>query len=476
MLGSHDEAEDAVQHTFAAAFRDLQRRQDRELALKPWLYAIARNRCISMLRARRDHVADSVERASHHAGLAEEVERRAELRDLLDDLRELPEDQRAALLLAEVGDLSHADVAGVLGCEVHKVKALVFRARSGLIQRRKARETPCAEIREQLANLRGGSLRRSELRHHLRECVDCRTYREQVKQQRRMLAAALPVVPSLGLKSSVLAAIGVGGGSVGGGVAAGLGGIGAALSAPLGAGTLVKVAAVGMLVGGGAVAGRAALDESTPGPVQRAPAPAGAVAPADGVAGAGSHPMSAPGAGRRDADRRTGVRKDGKPAGRGDEQRAARAEERRAGARGTEKRAARAEERRAGARGAEKRAARAEERRAGARGAEKRAARGEERARARGHDKNAVPPGQARGHVGRKPAHEKGAVKAKPQSSGRGPVAAPPSDPPVKRGPPKSATPSAELPLHPKPKAKADARLPVTARDALPAPAKAPKK
>src|ERR687896_2341764 len=43
MLGSREEAEDVVQHTFAAAFRDLQRDGDRPLALKPWLYSIARN-------------------------------------------------------------------------------------------------------------------------------------------------------------------------------------------------------------------------------------------------------------------------------------------------------------------------------------------------------------------------------------------------------------------------------------------------
>jgi RNA polymerase sigma factor (sigma-70 family) len=270
MLGRHEEAEDAVQLTFAAAFNDLQRGESRELALKPWLYAIARNRCISILRSRRDHVAIGDELAG--AGLAEQVERRADLRELLRDVRELPEEQRAALLLAEAGGLSHADVAAVLGCEVARVKALVFRARSRLIERREARETPCEEIREQLANLRGGALRRTLLRHHLRECPGCRDYREQVRQQRRMLAAALPVAPSLGLKSGVLAAIGLGGGSAGGGLAAGLG-------ASFGAGTAAKVAVVCALAGGGAVAGEAVLEHD------RTPAPPPAAAPAPEPAG-----------------------------------------------------------------------------------------------------------------------------------------------------------------------------------------------
>ena len=271
MLGSPEEAEDAVQHTFAAAFRDLQRPGERPLALKPWLYAIARNRCVSVLRSRREHATDQPEPLT--VGLAEHVERRGELRDLLRDLSELPENQRAALLLSEASGLSHAEIASVLGCEGAKVKALVFRARSGLIQRRAARETPCEEIREQLANLRGGSLRRAELRHHLLACPGCRAYREQVKQQRRMLAAALPVVPSLGLKSSVLAATGFGGSSAAGGLAAGLG---AAASSSVGSATLAKVALVSVLAGGGAVAGKTAFDEPrrSPDPRPQAAAPA----------------------------------------------------------------------------------------------------------------------------------------------------------------------------------------------------------
>jgi RNA polymerase sigma factor (sigma-70 family) len=258
MLGTREEAEDVVQHSFTAAYRDLQRGGEREIALKPWLFTIARNRCLSVLRARREvpTAVDALDsRSPSGAGLAERVEERADLRNLLADVRELPDEQRAALLLTELGDLSHSDVARVLGCEVSRVKGLVFRARSALIASREAREAPCESIREQLANLRGGSLRRSELRLHLRECPGCRAYREKVREQRRMLAAALPVVPTLGLKSSVLAAIGIGGGSAGG-LTAAAGGIGGA--------TVAKVAVAGVLAGGGVVAGTAVVESERP--------------------------------------------------------------------------------------------------------------------------------------------------------------------------------------------------------------------
>ena len=270
MLGSREEAEDAVQQVFASAYRDLLR-DEREIRLRPWLYTIARNRCMSILRARHDEL--SADGDVPVAGLDRQLETRSELRELLRDLRDLPEGQRAALLLSEAGGLSHAEVAETLDCEVPKVKALVFRARTGLMQRREARELPCAEVREQLASLRGGSLRRSHLRHHLRECPGCRQFREEVKRQRALMAAALPVTPSLGLKASVLSAAGLGGG--GGGAAAGGGaGLAGALSAA--GGTAAKLAVVGALIGGGVVAeqavqhGSGTSGGSVPAPVQPA--------------------------------------------------------------------------------------------------------------------------------------------------------------------------------------------------------------
>jgi DNA-directed RNA polymerase specialized sigma24 family protein len=52
MLGSQEDAEDAVQLAFANAYRHMLR-TDRELRVRPWLYRIARNQCITTLRNRR---------------------------------------------------------------------------------------------------------------------------------------------------------------------------------------------------------------------------------------------------------------------------------------------------------------------------------------------------------------------------------------------------------------------------------------
>jgi RNA polymerase sigma factor (sigma-70 family) len=280
MLGSQHDAEDAVQHTFMAAYSALLESEG-EVQLRPWLYAIARNRCLSVIRARRELPAERIEETATE-GLAEQVQQRDELRDMLRDLGRLPEEQRAALVLSELGALGHEEIAQVVGCPTQRVKALVFQARSSLQQSREARETSCREIRELLSTLRGGALRRTRLRRHLRECAGCREFEAEVKRQRQAMAVLLPVVPSLGLRDSALAAAfgahagaaGVGAGvagmsggaaGVGGGAAAagtaGAGGVAGGLAAGGTTALVAKVLVVGVVAVGGAAGVKTVADD-----------------------------------------------------------------------------------------------------------------------------------------------------------------------------------------------------------------------
>jgi RNA polymerase sigma factor (sigma-70 family) len=249
MLGSREEAEDALQHTFAAAYRALACAGDRPAALKPWLYTIARNRCLTVLRARRtrEAVPDTPGDGTVGEGLADAVQLRADLRDLVEDLHRLPEDQRAALVLFELGDHSHAEIAEVLDVERAKVKALVFQAREGLLRARTARDTPCAEIRRHLSSRTRALPRRGVIRGHLDCCAACAAFDLEVRRQRAALAIILPVVPSLELRGSVLAPLAGGGATVAGGGAALAGGAGA------GASGVSMTAAAGLGTGGAGV-------------------------------------------------------------------------------------------------------------------------------------------------------------------------------------------------------------------------------
>jgi RNA polymerase sigma factor (sigma-70 family) len=182
ILGDSEEAADTVQHTFLAAYSTIVS-SDKTILLRAWLFTIARNRCYSALRARRQQATgEFVEPVSE--GLATEVLRREDLRQLLRDLRRLPQDQRAALVMAGLGALSHQGIAGVLGVPPAKVKALVFQARESLNAMRVARDTDCSVIRDQLATMSGAALRRGNLRRHLLDCPGCREFWAEVTQRR----------------------------------------------------------------------------------------------------------------------------------------------------------------------------------------------------------------------------------------------------------------------------------------------------
>ena len=72
-----------------------------------------------------------------------EAEQRESLRRLIADVRRLPEQQRSALLMRELGGMSYAELAAALGVSVPAVKSLLVRARVGLAQARR-RATPPA--------------------------------------------------------------------------------------------------------------------------------------------------------------------------------------------------------------------------------------------------------------------------------------------------------------------------------------------
>src|SRR4051812_16866366 len=155
MLGSTEDGEDALQQTFLRAHGALSSGQIPD-ALRPWLFAIARNRCLSMLSSRRAAAVPIEGDEPACDALSDEVARRVQLRQLVADLGRLPDDQRAALVLFELDGLSQAEIGQAIGVPAAKVKALVFQARTELMAERDARSTPCATIREELSVARGG--------------------------------------------------------------------------------------------------------------------------------------------------------------------------------------------------------------------------------------------------------------------------------------------------------------------------------
>ena len=159
MLGSAFEAEDAVQETLIRAWRGIERFEGRS-ALRSWLYRIATNVCLDMLKStqRRARPIDLGPASSASAGLAAPLPESAWIEPVPDErviavggdpadvaiaresvrlafvaaLQFLPARQRAVLILREVLHWSAEEVATLLDTTVPAVNSALQRARATL--------------------------------------------------------------------------------------------------------------------------------------------------------------------------------------------------------------------------------------------------------------------------------------------------------------------------------------------------------
>jgi RNA polymerase sigma factor (sigma-70 family) len=248
MLGSTEDAEDVLQEVFVNAYRAMLA-DEREINLRPWLYRIARNRCLNYLRKPKADAQESMDMVPEvdAASTAERVHNREEFRQILADVNKLPETQRAALLLREMDALSYEEIAAAMDTTVPSVKSLLVRARISLTEASQARLLTCGEVRIELSEAAEGLRKASApVRRHVRECEECADFRSQLRSNEKALAALFPVGPLIASKGFVLSKLGLGGA---GGAGAGATGAGTA-----GAGAVGSVG-VGAAIGGGSAAG-----------------------------------------------------------------------------------------------------------------------------------------------------------------------------------------------------------------------------
>ncbi len=300
MLGSREDAEDVLQEVFAASFNAICA-DERPINARPWLYRIARNRCLNHLRRPQHAGQDSMDVFERDGGAttADTVHSREEFRNIVADVQELPETQRTALLLREIDALTYEQIAEAMDTTVPSVKSLLVRARVALAEAAEARLLTCDEVRLELGSVAEGITRTSPpIRRHLKTCERCRTFKSELRKTSKALAAIYPIGPLLIFKKLWIAKLGFGGAasaavsSSGGGAAAGgvagaaagaAGGITAGGAMSAGMSTLATKAAAGMaaavIVTAGAVEVKHVGDRQATPPAQVALAQP-AVAPA----------------------------------------------------------------------------------------------------------------------------------------------------------------------------------------------------
>jgi len=136
------DAEDVVQDVLARAYTAL-RADDRPMALRAWLYRVAHNRCLDVLRGAPARVVltEDIDLGAASATLPELVAGRERLRQVVADIQDLPDQQRSALIIRELEGLSYEELAEALDTTVPAIKSLLVRARMNLARAAEERAT-----------------------------------------------------------------------------------------------------------------------------------------------------------------------------------------------------------------------------------------------------------------------------------------------------------------------------------------------
>ena len=137
MLAREDDAADVAQETFVQLFSHLDRIDERQ-ALSPWLFRVARNRCIDMIRRRRtvslEGWADEPE-AVDEEPLPDELAERADLQRLLAEaIAQLPPSYAEVVALRYAADRSFAEIGAILECDEGAARVRFHRAKNLLRQ------------------------------------------------------------------------------------------------------------------------------------------------------------------------------------------------------------------------------------------------------------------------------------------------------------------------------------------------------
>ncbi|WP_145238481.1 RNA polymerase sigma factor [Prescottella equi] len=131
VTGNREDAEEAVQDTLTSAWQNLHKFRG-DAKISTWLYRIAANASLAIVRKRKETVADfDVIELEDPAPMT--ADRVADVDAVRRALAELPEDFRVAVVLREFAEMSYADIAEHQGIPVATVKTRINRARKQLI-------------------------------------------------------------------------------------------------------------------------------------------------------------------------------------------------------------------------------------------------------------------------------------------------------------------------------------------------------
>jgi RNA polymerase sigma-70 factor, ECF subfamily len=150
----HDEdAQDITQEVFVKVYQHYGKHDPATASLKTWIYRIAVNHCLDFIRSKkskkrfgfitslfRSETNEPVSEAVHfnHPGIS--AEDKEDLQQLLLRINELPESQKAALILVKIEDRTQKEAAEIMNTTVKAVESLLQRAKQALAKKLNERE------------------------------------------------------------------------------------------------------------------------------------------------------------------------------------------------------------------------------------------------------------------------------------------------------------------------------------------------
>ena len=147
MLQNKQDAEDVTQEVFFQAYKSLKQFRA-ESQLSTWLYRIAVNRSLNHQRKRKLErwlsldfgASEDAADGSGFLGATEDgpdgvIEKKDTERIVQEAINSLPDQQRIAILLHRYEDLSHEEIAGIMGVTVASVESRLHRAKQALAKK-----------------------------------------------------------------------------------------------------------------------------------------------------------------------------------------------------------------------------------------------------------------------------------------------------------------------------------------------------
>lgn len=142
-LQNKQETEDITQDVFIKLFKNIHKYDSSTSSLKTWIYRITINTCLDHIKSKKtfkrfafitsifgSEESLQLESSFYHPGI--QLEHKQALQKLLQQINQLPEQQKTALILTKIDDRSQQEVAEIMNLSVKAVESLLSRAKINL--------------------------------------------------------------------------------------------------------------------------------------------------------------------------------------------------------------------------------------------------------------------------------------------------------------------------------------------------------